>query len=472
MTDQPPLELNEAQIRAVTAPPGPLLIIAGPGSGKTRVISGRAAWLVRHEKASPDAILAVTFTNKAAREMEERIRALAPDHSDPPKTATFHSWCAALLRRRGGLLGLAPNYTIFGDEEREAAVRQCLEQAGYNPGRYRPENLACEISAAKNRLESPEQALAQAGDEHRHVSARIYRRYEELLRRNNAVDLDGLIAMANALLEHFPDILEETREKCRHLMVDEFQDANAAQYRLAKLLAGPGGSLCAVGDPDQSIYSWRNAAPENINNFLADYPQATIISLERNYRSTANILNAAKKLISRNPVPYNPNLAHSRPPGAPISRQSRRDPGEEAEAIVQETLRLVREEGLAPGQCAVLIRTNRQAAPIIQACRQHNLECRTADRNKPAHRKALEELAAYLKAAVNPKDGISLRRIINAPCRGIGPRTMAKLGEYCRKAETSLPEALQSVRQAYEAGTSCPAGLPPRRPPFPKPSTP
>ena len=454
--------LNPAQAQAVTAPQGPLLVIAGPGSGKTRVISHRVAWLAQQEKVPPESILAVTFTNKAAGEMAERIRALAPDNAAAPRTATFHSWCAALLRRKGGLLGLAPNYTIFGDEEREAAVKHCLERNGYDPGRYRPSEMAAAISDAKNRLESPEQALAAAAEEHRHVTARIYRAYEELLRRNNATDLDGLIARSVALLESFPRTLEEIKEHCRCLLVDEFQDTNAAQYRLARLLAGAPGNICAVGDPDQSIYSWRSAAPENVDAFLKDYPEARTITLERNYRSTANILNGAKELIRRNPENNNPNLTHDRETGTPISRKRYRNPSEEAEAIVLETLRLAKEEGIAPGRCAVLIRTNRQASPVIEACLRNGLECRTPATDKSRHRKALEELTAYLKAAANPRDGLSLERIINAPCRGIGPRTMEKLQEYCRRAETSLPETLEAIRQAHEAGDPCPAGLPPR----------
>lgn len=454
--------LNPAQAQAVTAPQVPLLVIAGPGSGKTRVISHRAACIVQQEKVPPESILAVTFTNKAAGEMKERIRALAPDNAAAPRTGTFHSWCAAPLRRKGGILGLAPNYTIFGDAEREAAVKQCLEQNGYNPGRYRPSEMAGTISEAKNRLESPEQALAAAAEEYRHVSARVYRAYEEILRRNNAVYLDGLIARSVALPESFPRILEEAGEKCRCLLVDEFQDTNAAQYRLTRLLAGAPGNICAVGDPDQSIYSWRSAAPEKVNAFLKDYPEARTITLERNYRSTANILNGAKELIRRNPENNNPNLTHDRETGTPTSRQRYRNPSEEAEAIVIETLRLAREEGIAPGRCAVLIRTNRQASPVIEAGRRNGLECRTPDPDKSGHRKALEELASYLKAAANPRDGLSLERIINAPCRGIGPRTMAKLQEYCRRAETSFPEALQAVRQAHEAGEPGPAGLPPR----------
>ena len=309
--------LNPAQTQAVTAPQGPLLVIAGPGSGKTQVIAHRAAWLAQREKVPPESILAVTFTNKAAGEMAERIRALAQDHAAAPRTDTFHSWCAALLRRKGGLLSLAPNYTIFGDEERKAAVKQCLERNGYNPGRYRPGEMAAAISEAKNRLESPEQALAAAAEEYRHVSARVYRAYEELLRRNNATDLDGLIARSVALLESFPRTLEEAGEKCRCLLVDEFQDTNAAQYRLARLLAGAPGNICAMGDPDQSIYSWRSAAPENVNDFLKDYPEARTITLERNYRSTANILNGAKEIIRRNPENNNPNLTHAGRPEPP-----------------------------------------------------------------------------------------------------------------------------------------------------------
>ena len=453
--------LNPAQAEAVTAAPGPLLIIAGPGSGKTRVISHRAAWLIGRRHADPRTILAVTFTNKAADEMKERIHNLIPDHRQPPRTATFHAWCAALLRRHGDRIGLAPNYSIFGDEAREAAVKHCLETAGYDPARYRPHDIAQTISETKNRLITPEQAARQADTEYRHVAARIHQAYETLLRRNNAADLDGLITQAAALLTDCPQTLEQIREQCQHLMVDEFQDTNAAQYRLARALAGEHRSLCAVGDPDQSIYAWRHATPENLQYFRQDFPEARTVNLELNYRSPANILDAARTLIAKNPQPQNPNLTAGRQPGRPIVRNRYRDPGEEAEAIVLETLRLARETGLNPAQCAALYRANHQAAPIIEAGLRHGLPCRTPETVKSEHRRTLEDLIPYLKAAANPRDSISLEQIINTPHRGIGPRTLAKLKERARNTDTTLLETLRAAEAARRAGRPDPAGLKP-----------
>ena len=286
--------------------------------------------------------------------------------------------------------------------------------------------------------------------------------YEALLQRNNAVDLDDLIAQSAALLSNFPALLDQTREHCRHLMVDEFQDTNTAQYRLAKLLAAPERSLCAVGDPDQSIYSWRHANSENIHHFRRDFPEAHAVNLELNYRSPAIILQAAKTLINHNPDPRNPNLAAGREAGIPISRRRYRDPQEEAEAIALETLRLARETGINPSQCAVLYRVNHQAQPIIKAGLKLGLPCRTPETDRSAHRRTLEDLVPCPRAAANPRDSISLEQIINTPCRGISPRTLHRLKERARNADATLLEALRATAAARENGGPDPAGLHPQ----------
>ena len=287
--------LNPAQREAVEAVDGPLLIVAGPGSGKTRVITHRIAYLVRVHGVSPHSILAMTFTNKAAREMRERLVRLTGPHSGALTVGTFHSFCARLLRREGEFLGLSPNYSIFDDDDQMSAIKQCLERAGYDPKRHPPRAVLATISKAKSVLQDSQTMVRQAtGDYFEEVCARVYRHYEELLSQNNAVDFDDLLLRTVQLFREFPVVLQRYQDRYHYLMVDEFQDTNIAQYRLAQQLTQSHQNFCVVGDPDQSIYSWRSADVRNILNFRADYPRARTISLGQNYRSTATILNAAK----------------------------------------------------------------------------------------------------------------------------------------------------------------------------------
>ena len=369
--------LNPAQREAVEAVEGPLLIVAGPGSGKTRVITHRIAYLVRVYGVNPYSILAMTFTNKAAREMRDRLGRLAGRHAEALTVGTFHSFCARLLRIEGDFIGLSRNYSIFDDDDQMSAIKQCLERADYDPKRYPPRAVLSVISRAKNVLQDS-QAMARKsqGDYFEEVCARVYRHYEELLARNNAVDFDDLLLRTVQLFREYPVVLQKYQDRYGYLMVDEFQDTNVAQYKLAEQLAHSHQNFCVVGDPDQSIYSWRSADVRNILNFKADYPRARVISLGQNYRSTATILNAAKGLIESNGQRLDHDLFTQNPTGAPIQVDEAYDEDEEAGKVIGEIKRLTREDEFKLGDCAVMYRVNAQSRAMEEACLQQGVKYR------------------------------------------------------------------------------------------------
>ena len=292
--------LNPQQQRAVETIDGPLLIIAGPGSGKTRVITHRIAYLVHVCEVSPYRIAAVTFTNKAAREMKDRLQRLVGPRADALTVGTFHSFCAQLLRREGGHVGLPSNYTIFDADDQLGLIKQSLKLAELDPKQYPPQAVRSVISRAKSVLMDSQDLAKRSQNFFEEQCSRAYHHYEELLARNNAADFDDLLMKSVQLLQDFAGVRERLQDRHQYLMVDEFQDTNVAQYRLARLLAQKRRNICVVGDPDQSIYSWRSADIRNILSFQNDYPDAVTISLEQNYRSTGNILNTAKRLIAPN----------------------------------------------------------------------------------------------------------------------------------------------------------------------------
>ena len=354
--------LNPAQREAVEHVDGPLLIVAGPGSGKTRVITHRIAYLMRVCGVSPYSILAMTFTNKAAREMRDRLGQLVGGHSDALTVGTFHSFCARLLRREGDFLGLSRNYSIFDDDDQMSAMKKCLELAGCDPKRFPPRAVLAAISRAKSELQDSRAMARQVnGDYFGEVCARVYRHYEEMLARNNSVDFDDLLLRTVQLFREFPVVLQRYQERYNYLMVDEFQDTNIAQYRLSQQLSQSHQNFCVVGDPDQSIYSWRSADVRNILDFKSDYPKARTISLGQNYRSTATILNAAKGLIASNGQRLDNNLFTENATGMPVLLHEAYDEDQEAGSVIAEIKRLTREEGFKLGDCAVMYRVNAQS---------------------------------------------------------------------------------------------------------------
>ena len=344
--------LNPAQKDAVETVDGPLLIVAGPGSGKTRVITHRIAYLVREYEISPFNILAMTFTNKAAKEMRERLDRLVGYRSDALTVGTFHSFCAKLLRIDGQHLGLDPNYSIYDADDQGTIIKQSMELADIDPKRVPPRAVLSTISKAKNQLWDSRAMTKNADPDNyfEETCARIYHHYEEILTRNNALDFDDLIMKSVQLLREFPEVRKKYQDRYQYIMVDEFQDTNIAQYQLARFLAESHQNICVVGDPDQSIYSWRSADIRNILSFQQDYPKSKTITLDQNYRSTSTILEAAKNMISINGRRIQNDLFTDNDKGDLVEVREAYDEGEEASFVISESERLVRENGFKPGR--------------------------------------------------------------------------------------------------------------------------
>ena len=452
--------LNPAQREAVETVEGPLLIVAGPGSGKTRVITHRIAWLVLGRQVRPYEILAMTFTNKAAREMGDRLGRLVGGHSDALTAGTFHSFCARLLRREGEHLGLPRNYLIYDDADQTAAIKQCLEDGGYDPRRFPPRAVLSRISRAKSVLQDSRVMAQQAqGDYFEEVCARVYRLYEELLGRNSALDFDDLLLRTAQLFREFPAVLGRYQQRYNYLMVDEFQDTNIAQYRISQMLARTHENFCVVGDPDQSIYSWRSADVRNILNFKTDYPGARVIALGQNYRSTATILNAAQGLIASNGQRLENGLFTENATGLPVQLHEAYTEDEEAGSVIAEIGRLAREEGFKPGDCAVLYRVNAQSRALEEACLSQGVKYRLVGGTRFYQRREIKDLTAYLRLLYNQQDDVSLARIISVPPRGIGVKSIQQIGQWAAAQGISMFEGMRRVAAARAGGMPCPARL-------------
>jgi DNA helicase-2/ATP-dependent DNA helicase PcrA len=451
--------LNPAQREAVETVDGPLLIVAGPGSGKTRVITHRIAYLVRVCGVIPYRIAAVTFTNKAAREMRDRLQRLVGTGINSLTVGTFHSFCALLLRREGAFIGLDPNYSIYDTDDQLALIKQSMELAELDPKRNHPRAALSVISRAKSVL-MDSRGLAQRPENHfEELCARVYHHYEELLARNNAVDFDDLLLKAVQLLRESDAVREKYRQRYRYLMIDEFQDTNIAQYRLAQLLTGDEQNICVVGDPDQSIYSWRNADIRNILSFQQDYPRAKTIALEQNYRSTVTILEAAKSLISANGMRLKKDLFTKNEPGVPLVVHEAYDEEEEAGFVISEVDRLVRQEGIKAGGCAVMYRVNAQSRALEEACLRRGIKYRLVGAVRFYQRREIKDLMAYLHLLNNPLDEINLVRVVNVPPRGIGAKSMQDLARWSQQQGTSLYASMQRIAEARSVGERCPAPL-------------
>ena len=455
--------LNPAQREAVETVNGPLLIVAGPGSGKTRVITHRIAYLVEVCGVSPYSILAMTFTNKAAREMRDRLGRLVGPHAEALTVGTFHSFCARLLRREGDFIGLSRNYSIFDDDDQIAAIRRGLEAADYDPKRYPPRAVLSAISRAKSVLQDS-QAMARdaQGYYFEEVCARVYRHYEEIMARNNAVDFDDLLLRTVQLFREFPVVLERYHDRYGYLMVDEFQDTNVAQYQLARQLSQSHQNFCVVGDPDQSIYSWRSADVRNILNFKADYTRARVISLGQNYRSTGSILNAAKGLIEANGQRLDHELFTDNPTGVPIQVDEAYDEDEEAGKVIGEIKSLTREQGFKLGDCAVMYRVNAQSRALEEACLQQGVKYRLVGGTRFYQRKEIRDLTAYLRLVFNQQDDLNLSRVVSVPPRGIGAKSMQQLGDWATARSIAMFDAMREIGAANSARQPCPVPLPTR----------
>ena len=458
--------LNEPQRQAVLHTDGPLLIVAGPGSGKTRVITHRIAYLINECGVNPWQILAVTFTNKAAREMRERLDRLGISGSNAVTMGTFHAVCARILRRHGARAGLNPNFTIYDQDDQLDAIKSAMQLAEVDPKTYHPRAVLSRISAAKSGLRDSRamaQSAYEADDEHGahwiDLCARVYRYYEEALALQNALDFDDLLMRTAYLLENAPEVQQQYHQRYRHLMIDEFQDTNVAQYRLARLLTGEHRNLCVVGDPDQSIYSWRNADIRNILSFQGDFPDAVIVSLGENYRSSKNILQAAAGVIASNTERIERPLYTANPTGQPVTLHEAYSEEDEALWAVDEAKRLVKSGAYRAGDCAVMYRINAQSRAFEDQCMRQGVPYRLVGGTRFYHRKEIKDAVCYLRVLYNSGDEVSLQRIINTPPRGIGAKTVQTLAGYAAARGITMLMAMGQAADARAAQQPCPLSV-------------
>jgi DNA helicase-2/ATP-dependent DNA helicase PcrA len=445
-------DLNAAQAEAVQAEDGPILIFAGAGSGKTRVLTRRIAWLMLERDIPGDNILAVTFTNKAAREMKARLRSLVHGAADSVSAGTFHAICARILRREIHHAGYGHNFAIYDDDDQLLLVKQALKALDFDEKHYQPRSLLGAISAAKNELRSPEQFRRLADTRFEDAAASVYVKYQELLSANNAVDFDDLISITLHILTDTPSVLSWYQRKWHYILVDEFQDTNKPQYQLVKLLAQAHRNVLVVGDDDQSIYSWRGADVRNILSFTKDFPDARVLKLEQNYRSTQRILAAAHGVVEKNETRAPKRLWTANDNGAKIIVFEAYNEQEEADYVVRELRRLVARGVCRPGECAIMYRMNAQSRILEEACMRQAVKYRLVGGTRFHDRKEVRDVVAYLRLLHNPFDGVSLERVLNVPPRGIGPRSVSALQFAAAAAQVSLRTMLRRVGEVQMAG--------------------
>ncbi len=450
---QPLLEhLNPEQRAAVEATEGPLLILAGAGSGKTRVITHRIAWLIREKNVAPDAILAVTFTNKAASEMAERVnRLLGHSSLAKPLISTFHSFCVRILRRdiealKVGNKGLTRTFTIFDENDQQGIVKQIMKRMGLDTKQMTPRSVQGRISWAKNHMVDPQEYFLSSKDPTSERVAHIFKAYQDELGKNNAMDFDDLLLEAVRLLKASGEVRERYQRRYRYLLVDEYQDTNRPQYELMKLLAGEHKNVCAVGDEDQSIYSWRGADIRNILEFEKDFPDARIVRLEQNYRSTQIILEAAGAVVANNIRRKGKKLWTERQGGSLIGYYEAPDGENEALFIADKIQAFLRtssegEEGGSP-HCAVLYRTNAQSRLVEEAMRRYNISYTMVGGFSFYERAEIKDLLAYLRLVRNPHDSMAFQRVVNTPARGIGKTTLETMERLALETGVSTWDAI------------------------------
>ncbi len=437
--------LNPQQRAAVTARPGPTLVLAGPGSGKTRVLTHRIAYLVGQLGVPPRAILAVTFTNKAAREMKARVEALLAERGGLRglTIGTFHATCARFLRREAQHLPVTADFVIFDDADQQALMKLALKELNLNEKQFTPPKMLNKISAAKNELIGPDEY--DTGTYIGEVVKRVYTRYQALLTANNALDYDDLLMMAVRLFKDNPDVLARYQRYYEHLLVDEFQDTNTAQYALLRLLAEKHRHLYCVGDPDQSVYRWRGADYRNVRKFQDDYPDAEVLLLEENYRSTQLILDAAMAVIDRHPGRTRKQLFTQREGGVELYAHEAYNEQEEAQFVVDTITELDRGGQYAPGDCAVMYRTNAQSRAVEEAFVYARMPYKLVGAQRFYGRKEIKDILAYLRLVHNPADSVSLLRVINTPPRGLGAKTLEQLTTVAGAAGLPAAEVLRDL---------------------------
>ena len=451
--------LNQRQCEAVQAIGGPLLIVAGPGSGKTRMITHRIAYLIGDAGVSPYRIAALTFTNKAAREMQARLFGTSGDAAASPllgpharnsglSVGTFHSFCARLLRTDGEAMGLDRNFVIYDAADQTAAIKRAMSEVDVNQKMFSSGAVLSIISKAKSELVGVEGFGLRKENYLDEIAHRVYQQYEQMLAQSSALDFDDLLFHTYTLLSEYPRVAEKYQERYVHFMIDEFQDTNVAQYAIARRIAERHNNLAVVGDPDQSIYSWRNADIRNILSFRRDFPTAQVITLEENYRSTSTILDAATKVISPNSQRIERSLWTNNGVGSPIVVREEYDEGDEAQYVVREVHRLTKSEGYALGDIAAMYRVNAQSRALEEACRRFGVAYQIVGGVKFYQRQEIKDVAAYLRLVSNPHDDVALSRVINVPTRGIGQRTVDNLIRTARDRGTSMYAAIESMGES------------------------
>ncbi|MGE5582182.1 MAG: DNA helicase PcrA [Bacillota bacterium] len=436
--------LNEPQREAVCHTEGPLLILAGAGSGKTRVLTHRIAYLIS-KGVPPWQILAVTFTNKAAEEMRERVTRLIGPEAERMWVSTFHTACVRILRQEIEQLGFARNFVIFDTQDQLVLMKNILKDMNLSDKNYHPKALLSAISAAKNELIGPEEYQRQAADFWSSTVADVYREYQRKLRGNNGLDFDDLIMLTVRLFRELPAVLEKYRERFRYILVDEYQDTNHAQYELVNMLASKYRNLCVVGDDDQSIYSFRSADIRNILEFERDFPQVKVVKLEQNYRSTKNILHAANEVIKNNRGRKAKSLWTENREGEKVLLYQADDERDEAWFVAGEIQRLVKEEGRKYADFALLYRTNAQSRSFEEAMMARNLPYRVIGGMRFYERKEIKDILAYLRLVHNPADRISLSRIVNAPKRGIGEASLDRFLYFLDDNQYTVLEGFEHI---------------------------
>jgi ATP-dependent DNA helicase UvrD/PcrA len=443
-------KLNPQQKSAVTAGNGPVLVVAGPGSGKTRVLTQRIAYLIAVEGVRPWQILAVTFTNKAAREMSERVKRLLPDQAiEGIMLGTFHSICARIIRRESEYLPIQSNFVIFDTDDQERIVKSAIREMKINEKLYRPASVLGAISRAKNELIGPDDYPTQTYRDE--IVKRVYIEYQKRLIASNAVDFDDILLYTARLLEEQPSVRDKYAQRFRHVLVDEFQDTNLAQYALVKQLASFHRNIFCVGDPDQSIYAWRGADWRNVQRFDQDFPDAHTILLEQNYRSRQTILDAAMGVINRAQNRRRKQLFTDRGTGEKIFFYEAPDDYAEAAFVVDAIAQLVASRQFEPGECAVMYRTNAMSRLIEEAFLQARLPYRLVGAQRFYGRREVKDMIAFLRLVHNPADEASLDRVINVPPRGIGDKTLTTLHLIARQNNTQPGSVLLDLARGADS---------------------
>ncbi len=440
--------LNEQQKQGVFTTEGPVLILAGAGSGKTRVLTHRVAYLIQEKGVAPWHIMAITFTNKAAGEMRQRIDDMIDYGAESIWVATFHSSCVRILRRFADRMGYATNFTIYDSDDQKTLMKDICKRLEIDTKMYKERTFLNEISSAKNELISDQEFANQAmGDFRKTKTAQVYREYQARLKQNNAMDFDDLIMNTVELLKLDPEVLNYYQEKFQYVMVDEYQDTNTAQFELVRLLAGGKNNLCVVGDDDQSIYKFRGANIYNILNFEKHFPDATVIKLEQNYRSTGNILEAANGVIANNEGRKAKRLWTDAGKGDKVYFEQFDSAYEEADFIARDIGRRVAKGEYTYGDCAILYRTNAQSRLLEEKLIASNIPYKIVGGVNFYSRKEVKDLLAYLKTVDNAQDELAVRRIINIPKRGIGAASLAKVSAYAEVNSLNFYQALERARE-------------------------